>query len=188
MGRGRTRLDAGQQAKLKAVHDADDAWRDARKHALAEARLAAEEKIAQFAAARDVAVYEAWNAKIPKALIGQDGLGTSNPYAVTQCIERVEAVGAPVHAEDSARFSWGEILAADEHWIYGWVLDAEEPDAESDSPATGESSPGIWVMVDRKAGVVPSFTWGNHTFTQADPEFPELREWAVAHEKDVDPA
>ncbi len=185
MARGRTRLDANQQAKLRAVAEADDAWRHAKKHALQEAKKIAAEKVAQYLYVRDVAIRDAIDAGVPKVLVGEDGIGNSNPYAIRDALERVGV--KEVVEVDPGRFFWGEILAADENWVYGWVVDNDDPELVTASPVEPDlANGGYWVVVDKHAGVVPSLTRETKTYTMADGEFAELREWAVLHADEVE--
>lgn len=191
MARGRKALDYGQQQKLKAVAEADDAWRHAKKYAEAEARKVAEEKIAQFSAARDRAIYDAVQAGVPKVLIGSDALNNSSPYAVLDAVRRVEEAietgGITLAEVVHERFAWGEILAASEDWVYGWIVDTASPTLSStfdsgDGPLTYN---GYFVSVDRKNSGT-TITTGSTYYTNSDGGFEELREWAVQHAGEVE--
>lgn len=185
MTRGRKPLTAEQAAKLKRVADADDAWRAARKYKREEYLRKADEEIATYALVRDQAVYEAVRSGVAKSVVGRDGLGTTNPYAVNEAYERVKSAneaGSP--ATPAQRFSWGRVIGKNANAVYGWVLDATAPNMKSPSPVdplNHSAQPGFWVSVDRANGVTTVISTDAGLLTMADGGFEELREWAVAH-------
>jgi hypothetical protein len=186
MTRGRKALTPDQQVKLRHVADSDDAWRKAKKYEYEKARLQAEERIAQYAYVRDQAVYDAVEAGVPKVIVGRDGLGTSNPHAVNEAYSRVVSVqsevGVPLPKAPEGRFKWGRILAKDERWVYGWVLDSEHEGVRTSNGVGDGDGEGFFSVVDRFNGVTTMFyTPGDGVLTTADPGWEDIREWAAAH-------
>ncbi len=183
MTRGRKPLDFNQQEKLRAVAEADDAWRHAKKYAEQEARKVAMEKVAQFSGARDRAIYDAVRAGIPKNLIGTDGLDTKNPYAVLDAVRRVEElqqeVGIGLPQPHAQRFKWVKVLKSNESGAFGWISDTADTEVVSKGIG-GEFHPGyfIWVNLDANTTTV---TRGEEILTAADGGYEELRAWALAN-------
>lgn len=188
MSKGRKPLDHEQQKKLRYVADADDAWRKAKKYEYERARKQAEDRIAQFAWTRDRAVFDAVQAGIPKAVIGRDGLGTTNPYAVNEAYNRaVESTPeTPVELPKTPtdQFAWGKVLAFDERWVYGWVTDTESPGVITGS--MGQSGEGYFVVVDRMNEAVTTLYTPDRILTTHDSGWEDLREWAVTHQKEAE--
>jgi hypothetical protein len=191
VARGRKPLTPDQSSKLRHVADSDDAWRRAKKYEYERARQQAEERIAQYAYVRDQAVFDAVQSGIPKTIVGRDGLGTSNPYAVNEAYERVSKVqqdtGVVIPAKPKDRFKWGTILAVDERWLFGWVLDAEDPTLTTASLVGDmESDYGYFVGVDRQNETTTSLVTRNGVLTTADEGWEDVREWAAIHAGDAD--
>lgn len=192
MARGSKTLNYQQQQRLRAVAEADAAWKEAKAFAKAEVEAAKkriDQQIAQHALMRDRAIYEAVKAGVPKTLIGRDGLGNTNPYAVYDALQRMEfaeQAGEIDLTED--RFAWSEILAVDDNWVYGWIVDTGNPMVNSTFKGGGTpvTHNGYFVYVDKRNAVV-TVTEGERYYTGSDPGFEELREWAVAHAAEVEP-
>ena len=186
MVKGRRALTPEQQAKLKYVAEADDAWRRAKKYEREKYLRMAEERIAQFAYVRDQAVFDAVEAGVPKTVVGRDGLGTSNPYAVNEAYDRVHEVAAEVGVElpkhPVPRFAWGEVMAKDDRFVYGWITDTQNPDVETGNGMNDAVvADGFFVVVDRQNGVTTTLYTPGKVLTAADSGWEDMREWAAAH-------
>lgn len=91
------KLDPAQQDLLSAVSTADIAWRDARRDAFARAKIIVDDEIRSYLAARDHRVRLAFEANIPKAAIGREGLHTSSPSTVNDSLARTgPTFGSPL--------------------------------------------------------------------------------------------
>ena len=84
-----------QLGRLVEVTAADQAWRQARTEALAEARLEADRRVADRTAARDLAIRQAFDAGVSKRQIGL-ALGTSSSSTVDQSLARTSTTAESV--------------------------------------------------------------------------------------------
>lgn len=79
-----------QDMHLANVKRADKAWRNAKSEAASRAQILAAEEIDAYASVRDREVRLALEAGVPKLRIGQYGLGTKSPSAVSESLARTE--------------------------------------------------------------------------------------------------
>lgn len=181
--KGQKVLNERQKAALAHVAAADDAYKQAKKYEMAEAKRIATERIQAYRLKLDEAVFEAVEMGVPKTRVGEEGLGTKNPYTVLDAYARqLELIGhAPAAFAEKPRdkFSWGhvKIIRDPQSWI-AWVL--VEGD-EIQSTLAEETHPGIGVMAKQGLRGVISYavtkgtelTWVN----DSREKYPELTAW-----------
>ena len=124
---------SGEQAQfLKYVRETDKAWRRAKDEALERAQEAARSEIAEFAAAREKAVYDAVAVhEIPMSRVGKDGLNTSDPNTPIKIyrnmVSKQERMGVVLAKEIGPRFTLAEIMVRGAGALVVLVLDVDYP-------------------------------------------------------------
>jgi hypothetical protein len=123
------RLSAQQVIHLKNVKTANEAWRSAKRNAVARARIVADEEIRSYQAAMDHEVRLAFEAEVPKLRIGRDGLGTSDPKTLEDSLSRTVAVAAERAAKIATdplaeRYAFDETTGVLTVTLDGQTLDA----------------------------------------------------------------
>lgn len=184
MPRGPKKLNDNQVDALAYVHLTDERWREARRNALARAKLLAEEEIKLHASKRDQAVFEAVEKGVPYSRIsGSDGLHTS-PNAAYEIYNRmvadlaatsVDLVSRPGEELD-ARFS-GYIVGKFRYTATVGVKDAQRKKLRFDDPRTWTSTAkklkGVKVNLVESDGVWTATVQGD------DPDDVLARDWAL---------
>lgn len=108
------KLNGKQEALMAHASNADDKWRQAKLNAKIRLKRLVEEEIAQFAAARDRAVWDALQAGVPKRQVGIEALKTSSPHTVNEIYDRMianqELVEVELAVKPVEKYEWSAPL------------------------------------------------------------------------------
>jgi hypothetical protein len=124
-----------QAAALAYVNETDDRWRAAKVNAKRRAAELVERELAQFAAARDNAVWEAIELGVPKRQVGQKGLKTTSPNTINDIYNRAQAAQGVVEVQLASKpvpeYQWSSRHIAPVSGLPYWYLLIDGDDYET---------------------------------------------------------
>lgn len=153
-----SKLTPAQEAKLAEVRAADKRYRKEKRDAHRRHRLLAEEEIHESKIARDILTAQAAALGVPTAIIGRDGLSTTDYYTARDAIESGQAVlggGEEVEEEAPAFVETAvEQFTANPLTLVDDGLVSVELDALDFAPFGIESDGGVHTFTVSEDGVV----------------------------------
>lgn len=178
------KLTAAQTATLTRVAQADLAWREGKTLAHARAKEIAEQEVANLLSSRDYAVRLAFEAGVPKAKIGQEGLSTRSPNTVLESLARTEDVAAAVvglHADPLAfRYAFTATPDGDAAGILTVSLDPSRSEANAAAWAWAMEE-GNWKAPATVATAHPALTYATFAPGQFGGFAPITEGWLPEH-------
>ena len=134
--RGKQKLTIDQEAQIIRIQEVEAAYWSAKKSVRAKVEREVAKQLEEFLSARETAIYEAIEMGVPLRRIHTEGLGTANANYVYDVRKRFDAkrefAEASVPKRKGPRFSWGHVTIKIGNSGYAWVIDADEPEFESE--------------------------------------------------------